>query len=242
MQENKHLIFFIQYCQNKKNSQESIGFIPFNFWKNVSCNQGIYFTDFINVDSQNLPKIKLKREDVIKFVNSDIYSFEEKLIMIFAWGGMKIENAILFFGNYLNYGNALKEVLCNNDLNREEKFNRINKLKLNNCKIAYFTKLIFFFTANSKKPGYILDQWTAKSVNLLLNSKIVSLDAQGYVNKNDKSVYELYCNFIELLFEKIKSNNIDILNPIIIEEHLFDVGGKKQSIGVWRKYVKDNYR
>lgn len=241
MVENKHLNYFKEYCILKEDFQGQIGLIPSVFWNNVTCNNGIFFNGFENINSQKLPKNKLNREEVIEFVNGDLFSFEEKLILIFAWGGMKIENAIIFFGNYLNYGENLKKVLCDRKINREEKFNKINNLNLKNCKTAYFTKLIFFFTANDEKPGYILDQWTAKAVNLILCSNIIKLDSQGYVKKNDSKAYGFFCEFIESLFEEINKSNHKILNSKIIEEYLFDIGGKKNSIGKWRKYVKDNY-
>jgi len=56
MVENKHLIFFREYCNKKEDFQGHIGLIPYVFWNNVICNNGIFFNGFENINSQKLPK------------------------------------------------------------------------------------------------------------------------------------------------------------------------------------------
>ena len=46
---------------------------------------------------------------------------------------------------------------------------------------AYFTKLIFF--CRPKNRGYILDQWTGKSANLIASLPIVELSRSGFVSE-----------------------------------------------------------
>ena len=47
--------------------------------------------------------------------------------------------------------------------------------------------------------GYILDQFTARSTNILLKQNIININKNGTVEsrKNDAEVYEKYCTFIE---------------------------------------------
>jgi hypothetical protein len=232
-----HFTFFKNYCKKKINSEQTaVGFIPFKFWKDICCDNGIIFSGLQNVNPQNLTKQKLNRDNLISYVNNSDYSFEEKLISIFAWGGMRKENTIVFFGHYIKYGGELEDILTDNKKSRQQKFEEISSLKLKNCKPAYFTKLMFFFSTNQEKPSYILDQWIAKSINLLLDKNLIKLDKQGYVKNNESSIYEYYCSFIEFLFIELKKE-MDIKKTFKIEEFLFDVGGKENKKGEWRKYL-----
>lgn len=234
-----HFEFFKDYCKNKANSEQAaVGFIPFYFWKDICCDDGIIFKGLKNINPQNLSKQKLNRETLISYVNKSEYSFEEKLVSIFAWGSMQKSNAVIFFGHISKYGIELENILTNNSISRKEKFGKIGQLKLNNCKPAYFTKLMFFFSANQEKPGYIMDQWTAKSINLLLNENKIILDNSGYVKENKSSDYEYFCTFIEFLFNKLENEKMNIENPSKVEEFLFDVGGKGIKKGEWRKYLE----
>jgi hypothetical protein len=93
---------------------------------------------------------------------------------------------------------------------------------------AYYTKLICF--TNRNLGGYIMDQWTAKSINLLTNSNLVSLTSGGLVSdSNDCNTYEMFCNYIEELAKHTK------LSPLDTEEALFSYGGKKK--GYWRNTI-----
>jgi hypothetical protein len=97
---------------------------------------------------------------------------------------------------------------------------------------AYFTKLICFVNPNLK--GYIMDQWTSKSINLLFENKIVFLNASGHVSdKNTSQIYEDFCLKIEYLADLLN------LKPIDLEENLFGNGGVNK--GKWRQFVVDNW-
>lgn len=238
----EHFDFFKSYARNKINDeQNAVGFIPFKFWKDICCNDGITFKGLKNINPQNLSKHKLNRADLINYVNNCENSFENKLVSIFAWGGMQKSNAVIFFGHFSKYGIELEKILTNNNISREEKFGKISQLKLNNCKPAYFTKLMFFFSANEEKPSYVMDQWTAKSINLLLNENVIKLDREGYVKDNKSNTYEYFCSFIEFLFDELKKE-IKISSSSKVEEFLFDVGGKGKKKGKWRKYLEENLK
>jgi hypothetical protein len=95
---------------------------------------------------------------------------------------------------------------------------------------AYFTKLIFFL--DPKHDGYIMDKWTATSVNLLWNPWLIKLSAEYYVtDRNTEIEYEKFCQVIERIATELN------LSPVIVEERLFSSGGRKSH--PWRRHVKD---
>lgn len=116
---------------------------------------------------------------------------------------------------------------------------------------AYFTKLIFFLMPRerSKAPaGYIMDQWTACSVNLLLNDpSAIRTDAMyswagpeklgsQYVvsDHNGADQYERFCQGIEALAADLR------LSPEATELLLLSEGGRNPH--PWRGYIKQHRR
>ena len=101
---------------------------------------------------------------------------------------------------------------------------------------AYFTKLIHFASALNEAPvGYIMDQWTAKSVNMICRSQVVTLDAAGYVLPiNDHQVYEAFCKAIDALGEALQISGAQA------EERIYSRGGRKPA--AWRRHVKTHWR
>lgn len=98
---------------------------------------------------------------------------------------------------------------------------------------AYFTKLICFLNPNLN--GYIMDQWTAKSVNIICGKEIVKLTPQGFVDsiKNDTKVYRAFCEVIDQIAKEVNMKGIDI------EESMFSNGGRKK--GGWRRFLIENW-
>lgn len=98
---------------------------------------------------------------------------------------------------------------------------------------AYYTKIIFL--ANPRHDGYIMDQWTSRSVNLLAADKpIIAMRAKNHVDpRNDHHVFERYCSFVEGLSTLLHGNK----TPEDIEQCLFSTGGKHRA--PWRRYVME---
>ena len=98
---------------------------------------------------------------------------------------------------------------------------------------AYFTKLIFF--ANPRHDGYIMDQWTSRSVNFLIDGPpLIKMRTQGHVDpRNDEVTYEQFCCAVEAL-AKILENK----TPEETELCLFSKGGR--SPDPWRRYLLKN--
>ena len=105
--------------------------------------------------------------------------------------------------------------------------------------IAYFTKLIYFFSA--EPHGYILDQWTARSTNLLCGKEKINLTWGKYKNKgfavvNDSNTvtdYSFFCDFVR----ELTSHCDHLTDPGDTEAALFSKGRGK---GRWRNYVIQN--
>ncbi len=117
---------------------------------------------------------------------------------------------------------------------------------------AYYTKLIFFLEPTHS--GYIMDQWTARSMNLLRNedaSKIRLLpvfkgrpagDAAHGLNyyvdpkRNSVNIYKAFCDDLEQLANElgIPASSTEVL--------LFSNGdkGKKKDRSRWREYVLEH--
>lgn len=103
---------------------------------------------------------------------------------------------------------------------------------------AYFTKLIFF--ANPRHDGYIMDQWTSRSVNLLVSGPpVVLMRTKEHVDpRNTAEHYERFCQVVEDLSWKIRSCNGPVpLDPEDVELCLFSTGGPEPKRAPWRKYV-----
>ena len=112
---------------------------------------------------------------------------------------------------------------------------------------AYFTKLIYFL--EPKHNGYIMDQWTARSMNLLRKSDEYEIhliptawrksngSSKNFRNfrvdpkKNDVCIYRAFCEDLEQLAEYL---NID---PEKTEKLIFSKGGKVDKMGCWRRFV-----
>jgi hypothetical protein len=170
-----------------------------------------------------------------KYLNQEGLDNISILISILAWGNCKISNAREIFKKE-NLDNILKLIDYLNShkiINREDAFGYFieNKRKAKLFKglgIAYFTKLLWFIRPDLN--GYILDQYTARSVNYIIGKPLIKLESGKYVSvRNNKSVYENYCKVVEEIAEKIA------LNPENTEERLF--GGDYPE---WRNKINNH--
>ena len=197
-----------------------------------------------------------------------------KIIAILAWGGMQ-ENHFVPCISGISHGNLKKDKKNNrwrileelhskshsnihdiervvnkitNDeyLCRADIYNDFFKLDLKGCGPAYFTKIMFFFSSK-KIPCFIMDQWTSRSINLLLGKNLIKLDNRVTVNKknykdglgNTGAVYEEFCNSVEFLCDEINKTSRTI-SPEKTEQLIFSRGGRSQKKAFWRGYLIKN--
>jgi hypothetical protein len=182
----------------------------------------------------NLSTIQLSRDSLISLskVKSG-RSDEEIFLSVMAWGGMRRDHGRTAWALRRNWL-PIVELLRVGNLTRKQAYKEFSQTKTKGLGPAYFTKLIFFCSPNH--DGYIMDQWTSKSINLLYGGDgqtVVHLSGGWVTPKNTPEIYENFSCLIEALAEKLA------LPPAATESLLFSNGGKLP--GRWRKYVKENY-
>jgi len=91
--------------------------------------------------------------------------------------------------------------------------------------ISYFTKLLYFFRPQGN--AYILDQWTAKSMQAL-RTGVLRLDGDMPARDTSSAEYVMFCEMCERLTREFPG-----WAPEQIEQALFDGKG-----GKWRAWVK----
>ena len=100
---------------------------------------------------------------------------------------------------------------------------------------SYFSKLLHFFFA--ERPVPILDQWTARSVNLIAGRPVVRMAGNYPSPLNTGREYVRFCQVVELIASRASEAwGSDRLSVGEVEEQLFGKGGSKPS--PWRAYVK----
>ena len=147
----------------------------------------------------------------------DTYDIEDCVLAILAWGQIyATKNNFIPAWKSLNkpeIKSFLEDIRIGRSCNRKEIYQKFTDYRLSRelkgINTPYFTKLIYFLMRGEAK-GYILDQFTAISANLLLNQDIINLTTEIKIvkdkkrvsrkvdcKKNDAEVYEKYCEFIE---------------------------------------------
>ena len=218
---------------------------PDNWFKNFNTNWKVSI----------LPKSPLNRYELLNLIDAfrnqgdlDKPTLRMLIISVFAWGGMGTSgsNGKLAIDTIQNYEKICLELL--NGMSSVDAYAKFYELK-NSGKMrgigpAYYTKLIFFFGDQS---GLIMDQWTARSTNLLLNNRVIKLESKLVSDDNSVEVYKKYLEFISEL--KIELN---IKTLAQTEELIFSCPHKNPSVkkrlgedfhkicSAWRKYVAEN--
>jgi len=102
---------------------------------------------------------------------------------------------------------------------------------------SYFSKLLHFFFAGRSVP--ILDQWTARSVNLIAGRPVVRMAGHYPSPLNTGREYVLFCQTVERIAARAaKAWGFEKVGVGEVETHLFGRGGPKPS--PWRAYVKSH--
>lgn len=198
-----------------------------------------------------LPEKPCKRADLFDLVNSQP-NIELVAAAIFAWGGMQRHHARRLFEKnaWLEAATGIRE----GRYSRGEAYDLFADLRsreeLPGMGPAYFTKLIFFLMPRTSAVpvGYIMDQWTACSINVLLDRPDAILTDASYSwsgpekfgsqyvvsDHNSGMHYENFCHAVEAL-----SLELD-LAPDATELLLLSEGGRNPY--PWRQYVKQQRR
>jgi hypothetical protein len=175
------------------------------------------------------------RESLFEYCSHSITCNEHAVLSVLAWGGMNRMSGKRLFTNPTHWIDTVNDLRLGKISTRYEAYHRFGLLRkqkqVPGLGVAYYTKLICFL--KPELSGYILDQWTGKSINLLTGKKIIDISKGGWVkDTNDAKVYEEYCIHIEQI-----ARHLDC-SPIRAEEKLFSIG---RGQGQWRNYVKQHY-
>lgn len=186
--------------------------------------------------STTLPSSKLNRSELKQLCSKgSAYSNEECLGAVMAWGGQNRKHGKTLFSRFDEIESIIENMRSGNldCIGAYQKFDQIWQLnKPLGMGAAYFTKLIFF--CEPSHQGFIMDQWTSKSTNLLCDKNIVHLQ-QGHVSKkNSHNTYRQFCEIVQDIARKL---NVSAEN---IEMAMFSKGGRKKE--KWRQYVVNTYK
>lgn len=192
---------------------------------------------------------KVNRAYLTNLCADSSVSPESCFLSIMAWGGMKYDHGQIAWKLHEDWS-IIVTAIREGRLSREEAYERFHQFRKKHPRCgfgpAYWTKLIFF--ASPKHDGYIMDQWTSVSINLLLQNyskPIVDLSSgnsrgQTYhhvTDRNDATVFETFCSGVEHLARQSDlQHRLAINTPEDVEMRMFSFGGKRP--GAWRRYVK----
>lgn len=163
-------------------------------------------------------------------------------MLIFAWGGMTVKNGkgVLQKLNWVGTAHSLRIGEIDHFEAYDQFFDHCTAGEIKSCGPAYYTKLLFFLPSSDENRGIIMDQWTARSINLLVGRPIVRLlknsgSARSYrvSSSNSCSVYRTFYGLVEALAARL------IVTKEEAEMRLFSEGRGK---GRWREYLKQHDR
>ncbi|MES2894995.1 MAG: hypothetical protein V4759_03115 [Pseudomonadota bacterium] len=204
--------------------QGAIGRVPREWANHIEAGLGDRFA----LDDRRVDRARL-------FTLADEGAPERFFLSVMAWGGMKVGHGISAWAAQNQWQKPLAVALAGGE-SRADIFKRFAAAPVAGMPAAYFTKLIHFASRPEALPvGYIMDQWTAKSVNLICRREVVALDAAGYVlPRNDHHAYEAFCRVVDAIGDALQVAGAHA------EERLYSRGGKRPAD--WRAHVKAKWR
>lgn len=188
-----------------------------------------------------LPDKAVDRECLFNMAASDDTNTLTCCVAVFAWGGMQRNHARAVLRTADKWIPIADEIR-REKIGRKDAYSRFMEARkskiLPGMGPAFFTKLIYFFGEKAKSRGYIMDQWTARSANLLTGRQIVEMqilkNGMRVSDNNNSDVYDEFCNFIEVLGKELNESADKA------EMRIFSVGGRGDKQGKWRAYLKDH--
>jgi len=179
----------------------------------------------------------LSRADLFELSREESIPTRDVCVLVFAWGEMRPRNAklLLKFSEWVTVADRLRRGQIDH-YQAYASFHLLSQArKMLGCGPAYYTKLLMFLPAEAGR-GFILDQWTARSVSLLVRDPFIKL-LREWKNKqryrvhgaNGVEVYRRYCGVLSALADSLA------VSPHVVETLLFSEGRGK---GDWREYLK----
>lgn len=179
-------------------------------------------------------------------------ALKELVIDILAWGGMfKIHarTALPNWNSWIGVCSSLAEGMeaveaydCFRQLRHRGSMERMGP--------AYYTKLIYFL---GNGDGLIMDQWTARSTNLLFGALIKMQSRTMVSDWNDAAIYQNYLGRVQALSDHLSSAVGKEVSPHETEELIFSFTGtpskkgrlneaQHSAVSAWRRYLIEQDR
>lgn len=224
------------FVQNARREQLEVGSSPADYAK------------IAGFEDARLEKEKLTRQRVMEICQADADPWIS-FVTIMAWGaqnqvpGGKRKTISMFEQRDSILAAIEKTKLASS---RQEAFHVWAQSGIRDLWVAYFTKVLFFFLY-PKANCYIMDQWTAKAINLICAEKLIR---RKHLNSRlaapaAAKVYEQYCDLVDDVATHL-SSECSVWSGMEAEAALFCKGGRKAGsnpttlIGPWRSYVREN--
>jgi len=183
-------------------------------------------------DAEQLPKSPLDRAAVRQICRDTSKPVLFGYACAMAWGGQGLGPTRPHAQSAWAAHADLKPIL---ELLRTQPLNRVQayELFLHGARIpglgpSFWTKLLFFFA--ERADLYVMDQWVAKSVNLLVGRPLVPLVGGCPPRDTPSAVYNTYCEEIDRIAKHLG------LSGSQAEEKMMSHGGRKP--GAWRRHVR----
>ena len=181
-------------------------------------------------EAMNLPNQQISRQQVREICQDPATDVLTGFICAMAWGDQNKPNAMCAWGARDRLRPALL-ALRRTNLTRSEAFDLFcGSKRIPGLGPAFFTKLLYFFGPQPK--NYIMDQWTARSVNLITGRQVVLMDGVYVHQYATGGHYQAFCDEVDRMADWLGCSGQDV------EERLFSQGGRKK--WPWREYVKNN--
>jgi hypothetical protein len=207
-------------------AQNWVGHVP-STWAQQISGQGY-----------DLPDHPLTRDELIDLCQpNNERTNQEVFLAVMSWGGMQRNHGRAAW-NSANIWLPIVQNLRAGELDSIKAYQQFLDANIPGLAPAYFTKLIFFCSPNH--DGYIMDQWTGKSINLLFQNPNgahpIHIQSSWVTRRNTSETYACFCQLIDELAQHMNCT------PAQAEMKLFSNGANRgQQRGPWRQYVIDNY-
>ena len=181
-----------------------------------------------------LPTGTVSLAEVRQFCADTRHSDEACFWVVVAWGGMRTNHARRAWDSRALWKPILRDLRSGRLTQRSMIYDRFLQASIPGLATAYFTKLMYFMSMG--KRCFVLDQWTARSANMLqrVSAPMIHLyysSSGAWVSRRNRGeTYEAYCDLVEALAETVGKV------PEQVEQSMFAGGGRHR----WRRYVIDN--
>lgn len=213
----------------------------------------------LNITGEKLVSLSDKNQNRDELLESiPTLSEEAAFIATMAWGGQKKDHTIASWEERDKWLKILYE-LRTGVISPVKAYEQFQQAEVKGLGPAFYTKLIFFLQNEKYQRAYIMDQWTAKSMELLCvtsNSapklKWISITQKqsngipfmqaALARGNMANAYEYYCNFVHELQRQLAQQYSIALTGDEVEEAIFAGGPRRQPPLPWRHFTMTTWK